>query len=295
MPLDSAGRSDYLAPVTQESFAGRWQDLREKRGPFCLNLDPTPELLSGWGMDDGVGGLAAFCQRVLEAAGDRLSVIKPQSAYFERFGAPGVQVLSDILAAIRSSGTLALLDAKRGDIGSTNRGYAEGLLGPRSALGADALTVHAYLGFAALRPLLEQAEQHGCGVFPVVLSSNPEGRALQSARMDDGLSVAESLAESITAYNAEHTGADVGPIGAVVGVSAENAEDIVVRLPRSLILAPGLGAQGGTVADVIARFEPARARVLPCAGRSVLASGPDLGALRSAICQQAEALHDALG
>ena len=280
---------------TTPSFFERWQTLRKGRGPFCLNLDPSERLLRDWSLPVDAEGLRHFCAAVLEAAEDRVGVIKPQSAYFERFGPAGLEVLRDVIAAIRSRGSLALLDAKRGDIGSTNEGYAAGLLGPGSALQADALTVHAYLGFAALQPLLERACATGCGIFAVVLSSNPEGRVLQAARTQNGVTVAEALAEEITAYNAKLGDEAVGPVGAVVGLTAEAIPETLARLPRSLILAPGLGAQGGTIEDLVRRFASVRSRVLPCSGREVLAAGPDRTRLRAAIGDHCARTHEVLG
>jgi orotidine-5'-phosphate decarboxylase len=279
---------------TDKSFAERFAALRTDRGPFCLNLDPTPALLSDWGLRDDIWGLRTFCNTVIDAADRQLAIIKPQSAYFERFGAAGFEVLADIIGSIHALGSLALLDAKRGDIGSTNSGYADGLLGPDSAMAADGLTVHAYLGFAALAPILERAVELGCGIFPVVLSSNPEGRALQSARRDDGLTVCEGLAAEITEHNARVAPDGVGPVGAVVGVTAEQAPAIIERLPRSLILSPGLGAQGGTFEDVSKRLGAARERVIPCAGRSVLSAGPGAAALKRAIEEHCGAARRAL-
>src|SRR3954471_3928806 len=133
-------------------FAQRFAALRAQRGPFCLGLDPSPELLLAWDLADDIWGLRDFCNRVIDAAAQQVSVIKPQSAYFERFGAAGLEVLSDIIGSIHALGSLALLDVKRGDIGSTNAAYASALLGPDSAMNADAITVHPYLGFGALAP-----------------------------------------------------------------------------------------------------------------------------------------------
>jgi len=275
-------------------FAQRFAELRAQRGPFCLNLDPTPDLLKAWDLKDDIWGLRTFCNRVIDAADRSCAVIKPQSAYFERFGAAGFEVLADVIGSIQAVGSLALLDAKRGDIGSTNRAYAEGLLGPESAMAADGLTVHAYLGFGALSPLLEQARDFGCGIFAMVLSSNPEGRALQGAQLPDGRNVAEALADEITAHNAAEQPEGVGPVGAVVGVTAEAAPELAKRLPRSLLLAPGLGAQGGSFEDVALRFAGARERTLPCAGRSVLAAGPEPRALAASISEYCQRAADAL-
>ncbi len=277
------------------SFARRFAALRARRGPFCLGLDPSPELLASFGSKDDIWGLRDFCNRVIDAAAQQVSVIKPQSAYFERFGAAGFEVLSDIIGSIHALGSLALLDVKRGDIGATNAAYASALLGPDSALGADAITVHPYLGFGALEPFLSRAQQTGCAVFAVVLSSNPEGRAIQNAQVSEGVSVAQQLCAEITAHNAEASTEEVGPAGAVVGLTAEGATEIASRLPRSLLLVPGLGAQGGTFEQVAARFGGAAARVLPASSRDVLRHGPDRGALHQAVREHCARAAEALG
>lgn len=286
---------DYRARMTHPgTFAERFAVLRAQRGPFCLGLDPSPQLLSAYGMRDDVWGLRAFCNRVIDAADRSVSVIKPQSAYFERFGAAGLEVLADIIGSIHALGALSILDVKRGDIGATNEAYATALLGADSAMAADAITVTGYLGFGALAPILERAVELKCGVFVVALSSNPEGALLQRAQVRPGVSVAEHMADEITAYNAAHCPQPIGAIGAVVGLTAHGASELSERLPRSLILAPGLGAQGGTYDDVKQRFGRVAQRVLPSATREVLRAGPDLAALADAIRSASARAADAL-
>lgn len=295
--VDALLRASYPATVSAagRSFAERFRALRAARGPFCLGLDPTPALLQAWGLEDDIWGLRRFCDRVIDACEQRVPVIKPQSAYFERFGAAGLEVLADIIGSIHALGSLALLDVKRGDIGSTNEAYAEAFLGPDSPMEADAITLHAYLGFDALRPFLDRADATGTGLFVVVLSSNPEGVAIQRAEVTPGVGVAEHLADAITAHNRARVPSGIGPVGAVVGVTAERAPAIVERLPASLILAPGLGAQGGTWEAVGARFGDARERLLPTSAREVLGAGPDLASLRAAVAAQVERARVVLG
>jgi orotidine-5'-phosphate decarboxylase len=283
-----------MADKGSTAFAQRWLSLREQRGPFCLGLDPSAELLGAWGFKDDIWGLRNFCNRVIDAAAQQVAVIKPQSAYFERFGAAGLEVLADILGSIHAVGSLALLDVKRGDIGSTNEAYACALLGADSALGADAITLHPYLGFGALEPFFARARATDCGLFVVVLSSNPEGALLQNALVAPGTTVAQHLCDEITRHNAEHSPDGVGSVGAVVGVTARGAVELVERLPRSLILAPGLGAQGGTYED-LARFGSARARLLPSSSRGLLARGPELRLLQEAIREHCGRAAQALG
>ncbi|MFE0754161.1 orotidine-5'-phosphate decarboxylase [Inquilinus sp. NPDC058860] len=271
------------------SFAERFADLSTHRSPLCLGLDPSPELLRHWGLADDPAGLRSFCGRVLEAADGLVAVIKPQSGFFERFGPAGMAELAAVNAQIRSRGALCLVDAKRGDVGGTMAGYAAAMLGAGSGFGGDALTVSAYLGFDALRPVFDRAAATGTGVFVVVRSSNPEGRALQAARHPDGRTVAEALADGITAWNAAR-GPGIGPLGAVVGATVEPAEAALVdRLPQSLILAPGIGPQGAAMTDVATKFRSARERVLPVVSRAVLREGPGPAALRDAIKRHREA------
>jgi orotidine-5'-phosphate decarboxylase len=265
------------------SFAQRFAQLSRQRSPLCLGLDPSRETMAQWGLGDAADDLRRFCGVVMEAAGERVAVVKPQSAFFERFGPPGMAELARVAEMVREQGALSLIDAKRGDFTATMEGYAEAMLGAGSGFGADAMTVTAYLGFGALRPVLDRAVAREAAVFVVVRSSNFEGRELQDARRADGRSVADALADDITAFNAA-LGSEIGPIGAVVGATIDAAGAATLsRLPKSLILAPGVGAQGGTFEDVRKNFGPAVSRTLPSASRSILREGPSILALREAI------------
>jgi orotidine-5'-phosphate decarboxylase len=195
--------------------------------------------------------------------------------------------LAAAVAQIRSQGALCLIDAKRGDVAGTMAGYAAAMLGAGPGFGGDAVTVSAYLGFDALRPVFDRAVATGTGVFVVVQPSNPEGRALQQARHPDGRTVAEALADEISAFNAAR-GPGIGALGAVVGATTDPAA-ILDRLPQSLILAPGIGAQGAEMAEVGAKFRSARKRVLPSVARAILGQGPGVAALRDAILRCREA------
>jgi orotidine-5'-phosphate decarboxylase len=283
-----------VAQIRADGFVQRFAALRAQRGPFCLGLDPSPELLHAWGFKDDIWGLRNFCNRVIDAAAQQVSVIKPQSAYFERFGAAGLEVLADIIGSIHALGSLALLDVKRGDFGPTNAAYANALIGPDSAMSADAITVHPYLGFGALSPFLDRVQDTGCALFVVVLSSNPEGQRIQNALVEPGLSVAQHLCAEISAYDQRVCPAGTGPVGAVVGLTAEGASEIASHLARSLILAPGLGAQGGSFEQIAQRFSSAKERVLPSSSRGVLAHGPDLGPLQQAVREHCTRTADAL-
>lgn len=264
-------------------FAARLAARIARHGPLCVGLDPHAPLLQSCGLPDSAEGALAFGQRILRAIDYELAIVKPQSAFFERYGSAGIQALEALMAEARQRELLVLLDGKRGDIDSTGEAYAEAYFRPGTAVQADAMTWHVYLGFAALRRALEFSARHGGGAFIVVRSSNPEGVALQSAVLD-GKTVSQRVCEEITAFNARvHPGVALGSVGAVVGATCEDADSTAAALPRSYILAPGVGAQGATFADVARRMPSARARVLPSVSRAVLANGTSEGELRRAI------------
>jgi orotidine-5'-phosphate decarboxylase len=198
-------------------------------------------------------------------------------------------VLERAAAAAREAGALVLLDAKRGDIGSTATAYADAFLRPSSPLCVDAVTVSPYLGPDSLRPFFDSAAEHGRGVFVLALTSNPDGAQVQLARTSSAAgkpaggaagttTVAGAVLASIAAENA---GAQpMGSIGAVVGATiGSTTEDLDVNGP---LLAPGYGAQGGTVADLHRVFGSLVRRVVPTTSRDVLAAGPDVAALQAA-------------
>jgi len=273
-----------------KNFAQRFLELAGSRSPFCLGIDPTPQLLKAWELTDDAEGLARMCETIASAAQDRLAIVKPQIAFFERFGSKGIHVLEKLIESFHNRGTLVLVDGKRGDIGSTVEAYAQAYLGPASAFRADAITAHAYLGFGALEPLLDRAVEVGAGVFVVVRSSNVEGIALQNAVLrNDGRTVADSLSDMITEFNEQTSGSEIGPIGAVVGATIENdLLSTLERLPRSLILAPGIGHQGATFDDLRKRFQTHAARAIPSSSRAVLDRGPDIKQLHAEIVKQCE-------
>ncbi|MER7890222.1 orotidine-5'-phosphate decarboxylase [Micromonospora sp. NPDC094482] len=262
-----------------ESFGARLHRAVIERGPLCVGIDPHPGLLARWGLADDVDGLDRFARTVVDALGDRVAVVKPQSAFFERFGARGVGILESTIRQLRDRGSLVLLDAKRGDIGSTVRAYASAYLDPSSPLYVDAVTASPYLGVGSLAPMFELAAEHGGGVFVLALTSNPEGAAVQHARTPDGRTVAQTVIDEISQLNA---GADpLGSFGLVVGATIGDTGHDLSQVGGPL-LAPGLGAQGATAADLRTVFGASLPAVLPSYSREVLGAGPDPVALRAA-------------
>lgn len=264
-----------------DSFADRFAAVRSAHGPLVLGADPHGSLLRDWGLGDDADGLERFTDIVLRAAVGTVGLIKPQSAFYERHGWRGIRALARLLETARAEGLLVILDVKRGDVGSTNGAYAAAYLGDGAPIRADAITVHPYLGLAAMTEFFDRATGSGGCVLVVVRSSNPEGRGVQSATTGDGRTVEQRLLADIGALNARLAPDRVGPVGAVIGPGATDPP-LQFREANGLLLVPGVGAQGGTPAGVAAAFAGCPDRVMPSASRSLLAAGPGAGALRDA-------------
>ncbi|MFD7305016.1 MULTISPECIES: orotidine-5'-phosphate decarboxylase [Streptomyces] len=277
-----------------EPFGARLRRAMDDRGPLCVGIDPHASLLAEWGLNDDVAGLERFSRTVVEAMADRVAVLKPQSAFFERFGSRGVAVLEKAVEEARAAGALVVMDAKRGDIGSTMAAYAESFLHQDAPLFSDALTVSPYLGYGSLKPAVELARENGAGLFVLALTSNPEGGEVQHAVRTgdpDGRNVGATMLAHLAAENA---GAQpLGSFGAVVGATLGDLSsyDLAINGP---LLAPGIGAQGATAADLPRVFGPAVRNVVPNVSRGVLRHGPDAGALRAAADRFAEEIRAAV-
>jgi orotidine-5'-phosphate decarboxylase len=264
-----------------ESFAVRFAAARARYGPLVFGADPHGRVLERWGLTDTPDGLERFTDIVLAAAKGTVGLIKPQSAFFERHGWRGIRALTRLVESARHEGILVILDVKRGDVGSTNDAYAQAYLGPGAAIEADAITVHPYLGLAAMSAFISRAEQAGACLLVVTRSSNSEGRAVQAARTATGNCVDEQLIKDIGALNASLAPGGIGPVGAVIG-PAPIEPPLDLAAAKALFLAPGVGAQGATPGDVARAFAACPDRVMPSVSRSLLAAGPDPAALTDA-------------
>ncbi len=274
-----------------DTFFERLTSVVTTRGPICVGLDPSAALLERWGLDDTASGVETLVRTSLDAVADVVGIVKPQVAFFERHGAAGIAVLERVIEQARAARLLVIGDAKRGDIPSTNEGYADAWLRDESPLCVDAMTVSCYLGARALAPVFELAHATGRGVFCVVASSNNEGRSIQLARTDDGRTVEASLLAELTELTAAMD--DDGPashcLGAVVGAQ---------RRPEGLerfggpVLVTGLGAQGSDADDVASLRASLRHGALAVnVSRSVLGAGPSVAGLRAAAVRFAEQLQ----
>lgn len=245
--------------------------IRQVGTPLCIGLDPVlsrlPTPLQPSDPTDraeAAAACAAFCGGMLEVMAGEVGVVKPQSAYFEVFGAPGVEALEEVISVAKRVGMVVVLDAKRGDIGSTAEAYASAAF---DASGADAVTVSPWLGPESLAPFVSRCPSRG--VFVLVRTSNPGASAFQGGPESGP---ARAVAEWIVATNERFLDADgFGAVGAVVGATlgAEERQAWRARLPNAWILAPGFGAQGALAGDLVALARSDGGGVVPVAARSV--------------------------
>jgi orotidine-5'-phosphate decarboxylase len=229
----------------------------------CVGLDPRAknlpaELLAS--NDNSPAALAdactRFCYGVIDVVAPLVPIVKPQAAFFEELGPLGTWALSRVIDHAHSRGLLVIVDAKRGDIGSTAEAYARAYLGHDSPWRADCLTVNPYLGDDSLTPFADVARDRGAGIFVLVKTSNPGGRLLQDVQTD-GRPLYARVAEHVEGLAAANLGAcGYGSVGAVVGATyPEQLVELRRAMPHTWFLVPGYGSQGGTAADVAPAFD----------------------------------------
>jgi orotidine-5'-phosphate decarboxylase len=266
--------------------------VERKRSQLIVGLDPVPELLplelageAGLGRAEAADACERFCRGVIDAVAPYAVGVKPQLAFFEALGFEGMQAFEKISRYARTAGLIVVADAKRGDIGSTAEAYAQAFSGR-----ADAVTVNPYLGGDSVAPFIEAARRDGSGVFCLVKTSNPGSGDVQDAALADGRRLWERVAELVGAWGADDIGAGgLSAVGAVVGATfPQEIARARELLPNAPFLLPGIGAQGGSPADVAAAFTDNPASALVSASRSVIyASGADW---RAATAAEAERL-----
>jgi len=252
-----------------EAFIDRLASAVRQRGnPVMVGLDPRveqlPESLVPGGVPDSLDHQAAacavFCRGVIDVVAPLVPVVKPQAAFFEQLGPPGMVALAEVIRYASERGLLVVLDGKRNDIGSTAAAYARGWLGPggASAWGADALTVSPYLGDDSLTPFVEVAQERAGGVFVLAKTSNPGGGMLQDLRCEGDQPVYARVAEHVEQLASNTLGrCDYGAVGAVVGATyPEQLAELRAAMPHTWLLVPGFGAQGAGAEDVAAAFDP---------------------------------------
>ncbi len=231
---------------------------------MLVGLDPRaeslpPGLLAACDAPDPEIVAAAyqrFCRDIIDVVARLVPAVKPQAAFFEELGPPGMTALADVIRYAQGQGLIVILDGKRNDIGSTATAYAHGLLGRESTWGADALTVSPYLGDDSLEPFVAVAAEQMAGLFVLVKTSNPGGRMIQDL-VADGKPVYRHVAEFVECLAVRTEGDNgYGAVGAVVGATwPEQLAELRAVMPHTWFLVPGFGSQGGTAGDVAAAFD----------------------------------------
>ncbi|MFY9783886.1 MAG: orotidine-5'-phosphate decarboxylase [Acidimicrobiales bacterium] len=256
-----------------ESFGVQLQERLKELGPLCVGIDPSSALLSAWDRPDNADGLEFFALAVLDAVTGVAGVIKPQVAFFERFGSAGFRVLERLIVDAHDAQIMVIADAKRGDFIVTNEGYAQAWLRDESPLAVDAVTASPYLGVDALAPLFDVARASGRGVFVLAATSNDDGRVIQQAITDEGDRVEDMVLERVA--NLNHRDDGLGSIGVVLGAT-RSAPRFDLTTLAGPYLVPGVGAQGAGALDVARLFARCEeGTVLASVSRDILRAGPD--------------------
>jgi orotidine-5'-phosphate decarboxylase len=292
-----------VAAVATTNFADRLADAVEhKRSQLVVGLDPRPDLLpvelkgdAYQGRAQAADACARFCRGLVDAVAPYVVAVKPQIAFFEALGADGVRAFEHVCDYARAAGLLVIADVKRGDIGSTARAYAAAFIEPRGeALPlADSMTVNPYLGGDSLEPFLDACRTAGAGLFCLVKTSNPGGADVQDVTLSDGRPLWQHVAGLVDAWGSDLVGeTGLSSVGAVVGATfPQEVAEARRLLPRAVLLLPGVGAQGGSPADLAGAFTTGAAGALVSASRSVIyAHGASGGDYRLAAGAEAERL-----
>lgn len=262
------------------SFGQKLQATFSKYGQLCVGIDPHASLLEEWGLEDNVQGLESFANKALDAAIGNVGIVKPQVSFFERHGSKGFSVLEKLAERASQTDAVVIMDAKRGDIGTTMNAYFDAWLGQNAPFACDALTVSPYLGFGSLKETLSGAVERGKGVFVLAATSNPEGASLQRASIGDQ-TIAHQIWKSLQEINSVTSDgkAQFGSFGAVLGATLNlqsfGLADVLAGQADSAtpILAPGFGSQGADISASKQLFGAASSQVIHSVSRSVLQAG----------------------
>jgi orotidine-5'-phosphate decarboxylase len=274
-----------MATVAVTHFSDRLADAVERKSTqLVVGLDPVVEQMPA-GVD---GDLFAFCSGIVDAVAPYAVAVKPQSAFFEAHGADGIRAFGQVCEYARAAGLIVIADAKRGDIGSTARAYAQAFI-PL----ADAVTVNPYLGGDSVEPFLAACRRDGAGIFCLVKTSNPGSADVQDVALADGRKLWQHVAELVRGWGEGLVGErGLSAVGAVLGATfPREVAEARELLPRSVLLLPGIGTQGASPADVAAAFSAGAASALVSASRSVIYAYKEGGGdWRSAAGAEAERL-----
>jgi orotidine-5'-phosphate decarboxylase len=266
------------------------EKIAEKQNPTVAGLDPSLDAIPsfireeayskyGVGLDSAAVALSQFNKGLIDALCDIVPAVKPQCAYYEKYGWQGMKALSETIAYAKSKGMFVITDGKRNDIGSTMEAYAAAHLGSIKIentevepFGADALTVNGYLGTDGISPLVEVCKAGDKGIFVLVKTSNPSSGELQDKLLDGGCPIYEYMGNLCENWGKTLPGKYIySGVGAVVGATyPEQLAKLRKNMPNTFFLVPGYGAQGGGAADVAGGFDQNGLGAIINASRSIM-------------------------
>ena len=240
------------------AFADRLIEKTREYGPLCVGIDPHPGLFPELFGKPSAGSIAVWADGIIEAAAGQVACIKPQAAFFELWGGVGVAAMEHVCKTAREAGLLVILDAKRGDIGSTAKGYADAYLGESAHCPCDALTVNPFMGHETLQPFMDAAGENGRGIAVLTRTSNPGARDIQELEIN-GEPIFLRLAREFHKQGQPLKGPETDWSGFmfVEGATApDEARRIREAAPDNLFLVPGYGAQGAGADQAVSGFIP---------------------------------------
>ncbi len=265
------------------------EKIKEKNNPTVAGLDPKADYIPdemkkaafekyGETFEGISAAILEFNKTLIDSLYDIVPAVKPQAAYYEMYGIPGIQCMNDTIEYAKSKGMYVILDAKRGDIGTTSEAYATAYLGKTQvgekkleAYGADCMTINPYLGTDGVAPFIKECAENDKGVFILVKTSNKSSGEIQDLKAN-GKHIYEHMAELVKTWGGDLIGTyGYSSAGAVVGATyPEQAEKLRALMPRTYFLVPGYGAQGGGAKDVAPCFNKDGLGAIVNASRSIM-------------------------
>ena len=247
------------------------EKIKQMNNPTVIGLDPRYEMLPKFVAEkynedlEGVGkAIIEFNKNIIEATCDIIPAIKPQIAFYEMYGIPGMKAFEETCRYAKEKGMIVIADSKRGDIGSTAQGYANTFIG-RTKIGEneepiydiDFVTVNAYMGTDCVKPFIESCKKYDKGIFILVKTSNPSSGELQDLKLENGEEVYTRMAKLVENWGEELIGEyGYSSVAAVVGATyPKQLQEIRKIAPHTYFLIPGYGAQGGKAEDIALGFD----------------------------------------
>ncbi|MDR1965110.1 MAG: orotidine-5'-phosphate decarboxylase [Synergistaceae bacterium] len=273
--------------------------VRELGNPTALGLDTkleyVPKDFAAPHLDAGgpPEAVFAFNAKLLAALRDVIGCVKIQAAYYEMLGPCGMSCLLKTINEARSLGYVVIVDAKRGDIGSTAAAYSAAYLTEKSPFRADFLTVNPYFGTDGMAPFLDDCQKSGSGLFVLVKTSNPSGKEFQDIITDDGQPLYERVAKHVSEWGSRLIGEEgYSSVGAVVGATyPKQGAGLRRKMPNTFFLLPGYGAQGALAAQLASCFDASGGGAVVAASRSIICAHMLSGTRDFAQSARAEALR----